>query len=109
MGDSIYKGRNGASLHCENIKRTPGHAAAAATIKPTTQQCRTATRQRLFCRSGGLLRRPAPLFILDEAFRGAAKKNPMVWGFMQSLDQIDERTGNEGQREQVEERHWPRL
>jgi len=34
-----------------------------------------------------------PQLVLDEEFRAAARKNPMLWGFMQSLDQMAERKG----------------
>jgi hypothetical protein len=39
-------------------------------------------------------------FVLDEEFRAAAKKSPMLWAFMRAVDQAE----NE-QQEQVEELH----
>jgi hypothetical protein len=42
-------------------------------------------------------------FVLDDVFRAAAEKNPMLRGFMQSVDQMAERNGIAGQQEQVKE------
>jgi hypothetical protein len=39
-------------------------------------------------------------FVLDEEFRAAAKKSPMLWAFMQAVDQAEKE-----QQEQVEELH----
>jgi hypothetical protein len=39
-------------------------------------------------------------FVLDEEFRAAAKKSPMLWAFMQAIDQAEEE-----QQEQVKELH----
>jgi hypothetical protein len=48
-------------------------------------------QQRVF---GQPLQPSAPAqFVLDEVFRAAAKKNPMLWGFMQSVDQMAEGKG----------------
>jgi hypothetical protein len=42
-------------------------------------------------------------FVLDDVFRAAAEKNPMLRGFMQSVDQMAERNDIAGQQEQVKE------
>ncbi len=39
-------------------------------------------------------------FVLDEEFRAAAKNSPMLWAFMQAVDQAEKE-----QQEQVEELH----
>ena len=39
-------------------------------------------------------------FVLDEEFRAAAKKSPMLWAFMRAVDQAEKE-----QQEQVEELH----
>ena len=97
-------------LRYKHIKRTSRYKATVIILP--TQQAGTTTWRRRYYRSSWLLCRPAPdifcvsaaataclwpipthkgpdQFVLDEEFRAAAKRSPMLWAFMQAVDQAE--------------------
>jgi hypothetical protein len=61
-------------------------------------------QQQQQCVFGQPLFPPEPSqFVLDDVFRAAAEKDPMLRGFMRSVDQMAERNGISGQQEHVKE------